>query len=592
MYSKYENKTYTQGIQNEGSDSENESKKIIKNVKNNNLKNNNTDTEQDTFLKTTFQPKLIFTKQNNNISFYQSTSKNSYRPLKNNKNINPDSCDKNSVTLRKPPSGQLQIFGEEKFSYNYTALDKNSINKSKDKNNNYLNNERVNLNEQQLSQNYKKPKRTIKTYKKQFNMEKSDNFNVLSYRPLELESDINVIKNKDKQPKVQVYKKQEVDEIFFPSKRTHSPQLNKDAIEKYQTHTLKYQSFFGSFNGSKNSHMAKSTSKIKTNQLNDFNIDKLIEIGDKYASNNPVLPLGKIMNNNIMYRSKYNKNKIPINYKSYNHNNYTKNVNNNIKGLYILSSQILNNRNKDIEELGEKSLNLVKEKKRVTKKIISKNNLKNTRTYDDNREQIIKDSTVKKNLNFNTETDKIDKKITGIKLKKRQMKRKSKNSISQQNKTEYNDEDKSFQDIIPIKKNTKKRTFISINMNQKENIENNKIFEKNSVRNDKQKNDLAEKKLLTDDEGNIINNNSQMKMDKINKMNNNIQGKEIIINENKKYKTNKILGNIYYYKDNKPKMYYGYDERHNLEDTINNHAYYESIHSKKKKTNRSFNIVV
>ena len=589
MYSKYGNKTYTQGIQNEVSDSENESKKIIKN---NNMKCNNTDTEQDTFIKTTFQPKCIFTKQNNNISFYQSTSKNSYRPSKNNKNINPDSCDKNSVTLKKPSSGQFQIYGEEKFSYNYTALDKNSINKSKDKNNNYLNNERVNLNEQQLSQNFKKPKRTIKTYKKQFNMEKSDNFNVLSYRPLELESDINVINNKDKQPKIQVYKKQEVDEMFFPSKRTHSPQLNKDVIEKYQTHTLKYQSFFGSFNGSKKSHMAKSTSKIKTNQLNDFNIDKLIEIGDKYASNNPVLPLGKIMNNNIMYRSKYNKNKIPINHKSYNHNNYTKNVNNNIKGLYIFSSHILNNKNKDIEELGENSVNLLKEKKRVTKKIISKNNVKNTRTYDDNREQIIKDSTVKKNLNFNTETDKIDKKITGIKLKKRQMKRKTKNSISQQNKTEYNDEDKTFQDIIPIKKNSKKKTFISINMNQKENIENNKIFEKNSVRNDKQKNDLVERKLLTDDEGNFKNNNSQMKMDKISKMNNNTQGKEIIINENKKYKSNKILGNIYFYKDNKPKMYYGYDERHNLEDTINNHAYYESIHSKKKITNRSFNIVV
>ena len=421
MYSKYENKTYTQGIQNEVSDSENESKKIIKN---NNMKSNNTDTEQDTFLKITFQPKCIFTKQNNNISFYQSTSKNSYRPSKNNKNINPDSCDKNSVTLKKPSSGQFQIYGEEKFSYNYTALDKNSINKSKDKNNNYLNNERVNLNEQ-LMQKYKKPKRTIKTYKKEFNMEKSDNFNVLSYRPLELESDINDIKRKDKQdkqPKIQVYKKQEVDEMFFPSKRTHSPQLNKDVIEKYQTHTLKYQSFFGSFNSSKNSHIAKSTSKIKTNQLNDFNIDKLIEIGDKYASNNPVLPLGKIMNNNIMYRTKNNKYKIPVNYKSNNHNNYSNNNNNNtneVKDIYNFASHILKNRNKGIEELRDNSVYLVNEKKRVIKKIISKNTLKNTKTYDDNREQIIKDSTVKKNLNFNIETDKTDKKITGIKKKTR-----------------------------------------------------------------------------------------------------------------------------------------------------------------------------
>ena len=126
-------------------------------------------------------------------------------------------------------------------------------------------------------------------------------------------------------------------------------------------------------------------------------------------------------------------------------------------------------------------------------------------------------------------------------------------------------------------------------MNQKENNENN---EKNSIKNDnKQKNNLIEKKILTDDEGNFINRSIPLKMDKINKMNNNnnnLQNKEIIINENKKYKTNKILGNIYLI-DNKPKIYYGYDERHNLEDTINNHAYYESVHSKKKINNLSFN---
>ena len=34
-----------------------------------------------------------------------------------------------------------------------------------------------------------------------------------------------------------------------------------------------------------------------------------------------------------------------------------------------------------------------------------------------------------------------------------------------------------------------------------------------------------------------------------------------------------------------PKNYYGYDERHNLEDTVDNHAYYESVHYKKKNSN-------
>ena len=58
----------------------------------------------------------------------------------------------------------------------------------------------------------------------------------------------------------------------------------------------------------------------------------------------------------------------------------------------------------------------------------------------------------------------------------------------------------------------------------------------------------------------------------------------IDINFNKKFnKYRNIQMN-----QNKKKNYYGYDERHNLEDTINNHAYFESVHSKKKLSNRSF----
>ena len=579
MYSKYENKTYTQGIQNEASDLENESKNIT--IKNNIV--NNTDTEKDKFLKTTFQPKCIFTKQNNNISFYQSTSKNSFRSLQNNKNLCPTSDDKNTITLKKPPSAPLQILGEEKFSYNYTALDKKSTNKSKDKNINSKS-ERVNLNPQ-LMQKYKKPKRTIKSSKKQFNMEKSDNFNVLSYRPEKYESDTNLIM-KDKGKKIQIYKKQEVNEIFYPSKRTHSPQLDKELIEKYQTHTLKYQSFFGSFNCSKNSHMAKSTSKIKTNQLNDFNIDKLIEIGDRYANQcKPVLPLGKIMNNNIIFRTKNKKNTIPYNSKS-NFNDYS--ISNEIKGYYNSSSYNLKNKKRDLEKLKENSVNLVREKKRVTKKIISKNNLKNTTTYDENKEIYSKDSTVKKNLNFNTELiDKTDKKlISNIKMKKKQFKKINKNSSTHSNNFDKSEEMLNHQEIEPIKTNPKRKKYMNLSINQKENIENNHVESFNIVnnRNEKLKIDTTEKKLLTTDEAYYKNNNNyQIPIEKVN----NIQNKEILINNNKKYKNNKIASNIYY-KDNKQKNYYGYDERHNLEDTINNHAYFESVHSKKKLSNRSF----
>ena len=51
----------------------------------------------------------------------------------------------------------------------------------------------------------------------------------------------------------------------------------------YQTPVLKFQSFYGSFTRQKNSrnlNQSKSTSKRTVNQLKDFNIDKLIEIGD------------------------------------------------------------------------------------------------------------------------------------------------------------------------------------------------------------------------------------------------------------------------------------------------------------------------
>ena len=55
MYNKYKNKTYTQGIQNEVSDTENESKIIITN----NNDKNSSDAEQDKCLKTTFTKVLV-----------------------------------------------------------------------------------------------------------------------------------------------------------------------------------------------------------------------------------------------------------------------------------------------------------------------------------------------------------------------------------------------------------------------------------------------------------------------------------------------------------------------------------------------------
>ena len=52
--------------------------------------------------------------------------------------------------------------------------------------------------------------------------------------------------------------------------------------------------------------------------------------------------------------------------------------------------------------------------------------------------------------------------------------------------------------------------------------------------------------------------------------------KKILIDINGDRTNNKYKNN-----DKQKNRYYGYDDRHNLEDTINNHTYYESLHSKK-----------
>ena len=130
---------------------------------------------------------------------------------------------------------------------------------------------RINLNEQIIPKRNKRKKIT-KSCKRYFNIQKKDDFNVLSYKQPEYDTDISTtLANRNKI--IQIYKKQGVDKIFLPSKRTHSPNIigNKRKIEKYQFHTLKYQSFFGSFNTSKPRKIIKSVSKRTINQLHDFN---------------------------------------------------------------------------------------------------------------------------------------------------------------------------------------------------------------------------------------------------------------------------------------------------------------------------------
>jgi hypothetical protein len=293
-----------------------------------------------------------------------------------------------------------------------------------------------------------------------------------------------------------------------------------------------------------------------------------------------VLPLGKIMNNNIIYniKIKKHKNKIPINSKVFNR--------------YSCETQVVD----DYLEYSQKVLNQNREenKKKVAKKTISKNNLNNFRIskndIDINKEegesQINNTNTITKNLNFNEESDNQNsnnKKI--VKLKKKYSRKNSKDfKIETENNCQQDYEYQNMQEMPKNISTTKKRSNANLSQRHNENnYDNIKVGKYNIVnrtinRNEKQnnKNVLSEPKLLTCDEKNYRSKIINQK---------NSQNKEILITENKKYNTkNKIFSNNIHYKEN-PKNYYGYDERHNLEDTIDNHAYYESVHYRKKNSN-------
>ena len=578
MDKKYEIKTYTKCIKNDVSDLETEKKnfEIDDNI------NNKAESEQKVFLGTTFQPKSFLSKQNNNISFFQSISKSTNSAYKNNKYFSPSADNKNSINQNSTVTTSTQSFGEEKFFYNFASL-KGKNSKENDNKNDKKNDERINIDE--LNSNNKKPKRTIKSFQKQYNIQKGDNFNMLSYRPMEYNSDYNMNLNKGRTKKNQIYKKQEVDEICYPSKKTYSPQTTipkEDGKKKYQTHSLKYQSFFGSFNGYKDSRVTKSTSKLKINQLNEFNIDKLIEIGDKYANlKKPVLPLGKIMNNNIIYHNRVNcNNRIP-NSKIYCKYSYD------AQPISDLSKYTKKSKDNILLERKENNINYINEKKRVTKKRISKKSFKNTKIANtENKEEDIQVNTIMRNIDFYTEVDNNDN-INLDKIKKRHSK---KNTKDTQTLNEY------YKNIITPNnqqnsKPYKKKTYIILSRKHNETSFQNKIEDNNLISktkkvmktntNNNTLNVLSESKILTEEEENYKN----KILYKINKTKN----KEILTNantnENKNFNINNRISSKIYYKDINPKTYYGYDERHNLENTIDNNAFYESKHSKKKIKN-------
>ena len=536
----YDISTYPQSTKNDTSDLEVEKNQFS--LKGN--INNNTDSEQEKFLEISFQPKCIFTKKNNNISFYQSTTKSSYRDLKLKKNLTPIEDYKYLNSKEKNIISRARHLGKYKFSYNYTATNSKSVDKTPTEYREYRG---VNMNPNNLKYNLKLNVNNPKKFKKQYNIQKSDNFKMLSYKHIEFDPYINFDynMNKDRVKLVQMYQREGMEDIYFPIKQAYSPpqSLNSELKNKYQTHTLKYQSFFGTFNNSKqNPKVAKSTSRLKKNQLSDFNIEKLIEIGDKYADFcKPVLPLGKKMNNNIIYYNnsvKNNKKKIPINSKNKYHNSI-----NDLNPIINFTKINQKEKSKDFDDTYYTKSNILRDKKRVTKKIVSKNNLKySINMNDDNNDVTEKEfnNTIKKILDFNSELKDTNNNFNN-------------NIINRKKNTKKNDV-KNANNNFNQKENLSLRENAQDKMIQnKENISNNTFFKKVG------KNNVNNNELYNDDEKN--NKNNYLYNKKIVSKN-----KHIMVVQNKRFmKNNKNLLNLY---DKRKNTLYGYDAKNNLESNI------------------------
>ena len=292
MYEKYEIRTYPENCiqENSETDSENEidslpfKKATYVNESDNPYSNENITSS-------------LMEKVNNKINTYQQNY--------NKRNVNNPKVKKKKLKNDSLPNNfDSDIINENKISCSNPNLKrKKKLIKGFENKTGHNTNQKINLNKYFNITEAQLPKKSLKKYQCQYlDVENRDNFRVLSYRPEDYETDYN--KENGKSKLIQIFKKQEASELFFPSKRTKSPPspLNSNKKEKdkslsfYQTPTLKFQSFFGSFmrtKNNKNSNQSKSTSKCKVNQLEDFNIEKLIEIGDNQSNKwNNILAFG------------------------------------------------------------------------------------------------------------------------------------------------------------------------------------------------------------------------------------------------------------------------------------------------------------
>ena len=649
MYDRYKIRTYQDNIYQENSDTDSENE--LDNIP---------------FKKATYI--------NDNISYYQSNINNTEKERKGKfkrivKNISKNNY---NIDIQNNP-------------HNYTTdvnrkiqMIKNKIKEeeeSKEINNGrHRLNQNVNLNKYFNLNESNVPKKSLKVFKNKYlDVEKSDNFNVLSYKQEDSEKDTN--KQNKKSKLIQMFKKQETSELFFPSKRTKSPQFVSNNSEKkenekkndnkmknsYQTPTLKFQSFYGSFTRQKNTrnlNQSKSTCKRTVNQLKDFNIDKLIEIGDNQDNKlKNILSFGnkiKDIRNKLKMRNEENK------LKELNVTNVKDDMRYKIRTEVSVDNANPNQLHGKKIELNSQKHNVLG-KHNTNKKIVYHGQIKRKRNFKNNQEKIpplkqeeINNSNILNKSNYNSNMVVKSRRINtynvnnnnyinnsdnrnndSIRSRQKNTKSNPKNQKtefvyqSQNNQLNQNlnksivrsntnnknslrnkkSSRKSFNnkkiDIIP---NNETENNINSNTNQS-NVNNNKFHYSVKNFNDKKNNYDSSKYInhRTKNEDKILKETSNQKLlseikelDYIENNDNviiegnksNLIKKDVIISEQKLRKTQNNPSSIVnsdmknsYQKDFKNKRYYGYDDRHNLEGTINNHTIYVSVYTKKENKN-------
>ena len=664
MYDKYVIRTYPENCIQENSESDSENELSNLPFKKATYVNDNEYTDDNII------PSYI-NKETNNISYYPPNSKINLkeRQIKNKTilqkqmNVNYDS---DIINKQNRTNINYLNLNDKKKNYFYNKLKKEEESKENTFEH-YYSNDRVDLNKYfNIKQaELHLPSRTLKKYKAQYlDVEKSDNFKVLSYRPEDYETDINKPKKNSKI--IQVFKKQEASELFFPSKRARSPpspptsaKNSTKKLEKktdnnkfqsfYQAPTLKFQSFFGSFmqpKKAKNLNQAKSTSKSRVNQLHDFNIEKLIEIGDNKSNKfGNILSFGKkikslknrhkikkklIEKENMKYkaRTEINTNeetqtpiqRIQIDSKDYNlmrraNNNTNKKLVCHVqikRKRNIINNQNLNTNPNKIEQNSKIDNNINKQYKH--NQSLNKNNtvIKSRRVNTSNNntdENIVRKKITKSNpkiqgSNFFYQSQNNKVNTTPINSTRHSTNRNNNNIINKISPIKTVQNNKINIDINKINKNDNNNEIINNNTTNQNNnskfhysirnfnnVENN--LQKNNYKNyslinkdNKIKKELSKQNMLTEIKELEYNESNDNDLIEDNKTSINLK-KGAITDEEKLKKTQRINNTGIkdmkksYQKEFKNKKYYGYDDRHNLEGTINNHTTYVSKYTKK-----------